>query len=533
MALTCRSFTGPATATLWRKLYNVKPLLRVLPPDLFVDQQEFVSAIRQALARIVQPVDLERFEHYARFVQELHIKWLPDETCLAALQLCFPAPLLPKLRHLNWVPGTSSLSFIIMFLHPGITTLRLYTASAPEAGRLLASSLVPRLPILCPSIQKFGLRGHDDFAPVFTLFYSPSDVTSRWNELRVLDLPYLHGSDIQCIASCSQLASLRVRGLPEDFPYCGISIAQPAFESLRTLELEPQAMHLATSFFESLQPALRLNSLKVKCKEIKRACHWNALILSIARTCDPDTLRSLTIKEYGKYTEDPEPNVPDWYLTALSFDAASQLFIFRNLADLALRSWGGFVFEDEHFDSLARAFPNLQHSELLEDDESYRHEASIYALIPLDRHCPRLHFLTMDFHADEYTYEEHETRGVCQHALTCLDVRYSGITSARVTAALLSAIFPRLNCVSSEGDMPDREDLRGPEPDLACARRERKRKWAQVDRMLPMLRFVRAQVERDVRLRGLEGSSEGVITDQGNSNPPLRDEEYDTDYSDV
>ena len=47
MALTCRSFTGPATATLWRKLYNVKPLLRVLPPDLFVDQQEFVSAIRQ------------------------------------------------------------------------------------------------------------------------------------------------------------------------------------------------------------------------------------------------------------------------------------------------------------------------------------------------------------------------------------------------------------------------------------------------------------------------------------------------------
>lgn len=81
--------------------------------------------------------------------------------------------------------------------------------------------------------------------------------------------------------------------------------------------------------------------------------------------------------------------------------------------------------------------------------------------------------------------------------------------------------------------MPDREDLRGPEPDLACARRERKRKWAQVDRMLPMLRFVRAQVERDVRLRGLEGSSEGVITDQGDSNPPMRDEEYDTDYSDI
>ncbi|KAL1688268.1 hypothetical protein GGG16DRAFT_127343 [Schizophyllum commune] len=463
MALTCRSFTGPATATLWRKLYNVKPLLRVLPPDPFVDQQEFVSAIRQALARIVHSADLERFELYARFVQELHISWLPDETCLAALQLCFPAPLLPKLRHLHWVPGTSSLSFIIMLLHPGITTLRFYMGIAPEAGRLLASSLVPRLPIL------------------------------------FLDLPYLHGSDIQCIASCSQLASLRIRGLPEDLPNCRISIAQPAFASLRTLQLEPQAMHLATSFFESLQPALRLNFLKVKCKEIKKACHWNALILSIARTCDPDTLRSLTIKEYGKCAEDPEPDVPDWYLTALSLDAASQLFVFRNLTDLVLRSWGG--------------------------------PPSTRSSLSLD--TAHLHFLTMDFHADEYTYEEHETRGVCQHALTCLDVRYSGITSARVTAALLSAIFPSLNCVSSEGDMPDREDLKGPEPDLACARRERKTKWAQVDRMLPMLRFVRAQVEQDVRLRGLEGSSEGVITDQGNSNPPLRDEEYDTDYSDV
>ncbi|KAI5887435.1 uncharacterized protein SCHCODRAFT_02515603 [Schizophyllum commune H4-8] len=527
MSLTCRSFSGPATATLWRKLYNVKPLLRVLPPDIFVDQQEF------ALARIVQPADLERFKHYARFVQDLGTSWLPDETCLAALQLCFPAPLLPKLRHLSWVPGPSSLSFITMFLHPGITTLRLYMAGAPEAGRLLASSLVPRLPTLCPSIQVFEFHGHDDFAPVFTLFYSPSDATSRWNELRVLDLPYLHGSDIQCIASCSRLASLRIRGLPEDFPKCGMLIAQPAFVSLRTLELEPQAMHLATSFFESLQLALRLESLKVKCKEIKKACHWKALLLSIARTCDPDTLQRLTIKGYGKYTEDPEPDVPDWYLTALSFDVASHLLTFRNLTHLVLRSWGGFVFEDEHFDSLAQAFPDLQHLELLEEDESHRHEASIYALIPLARHCPRLHFLAMDFHADDYTYEEHETRGVCQRALTWLDVRYSAITSARVTAALLSAIFPRLACVSSEGYMPDREDMRGPDPDLVHTRRERKRKWAQVDRMLPMLRFVRAQVERDVRLRSVEGSTEGVITDQETSNPPLHDEEYDTDYSDV
>ena len=241
-------------------------------------------------------------------------------------------------------------------------------------------------------------------------------------------------------------------------------------------------------------------------------------------------MRSLTIKEYGKYTEDPEPDVPDWYLTALAFDVASQLFVFRNLTDLILRSWGGFVFEDEHFDSLARAFPNLQHLELLEEDESYRHETSIYALIPLARHCPRLHFLTMDFHADEYTYEEHETRGITQRCLTHLNVCYSPISSARITAAFLSALFPNLETVESEGMEVVLSSIHV-DAEAAQRRRTKKMKWRQVARLLPMLRFVRAQERRDSYLRRRDGEAEMVEMDQ--ANPPLDEGDYNTDYSDL
>jgi hypothetical protein len=50
LALTCKSFMGPALDLLWRELDELNPLIRCLPPSLWkIDKQELVS--RLALAQ--------------------------------------------------------------------------------------------------------------------------------------------------------------------------------------------------------------------------------------------------------------------------------------------------------------------------------------------------------------------------------------------------------------------------------------------------------------------------------------------------
>jgi hypothetical protein len=49
LALTCKSFTGPALDLLWRELNGFDPLIRCLPPSLWkIDKQELVSRMAHA-----------------------------------------------------------------------------------------------------------------------------------------------------------------------------------------------------------------------------------------------------------------------------------------------------------------------------------------------------------------------------------------------------------------------------------------------------------------------------------------------------
>ncbi|KAL1726949.1 hypothetical protein EV714DRAFT_286841 [Schizophyllum commune] len=392
------------------------------------------------LSKHIRPTDLVKFNFYARLVQELHVSWLPDTT----------SPLLPNLRSLHWYcVGSPAFSFILMLVHPWVTRL--------EINMALSSSH----PLsLCPDIRHFR-------SLEYTIHVAP-----RWERLQTLD----H------LAAAPQLLKLCVRSLPDDFHRSGISIAQPAFTSLRALELRPQAMHLATGFLQA--------RLKISPNETKKACHWEPLLTS---------LRTLSICDSGRYDEDDD----DLEYTALSLGAVEKLFVFRHLTALTLDSWGGFSIDDDEFPAFAQAFPDIEDLRLLAGlEDANRHDATIYAVASVAQFCPRLRVLHMDFDADAYIYEEHETRGITQRCLTHLNVSF------------LSA-------------------LEGMEvvPSSIHRRRTKKMKWRQVARLLPMLRFVRAQERRDSYLRRLDGEAEMVEMDQ--ANPPLDEGDYNTDYSDL
>ncbi|KAI5887444.1 uncharacterized protein SCHCODRAFT_02552383 [Schizophyllum commune H4-8] len=521
LSATCRTFNGPATAALWSNLLSIKPLLRALPRDIFTDRDEFT------LSKHIGPSDLVKLNFYARLVQELHVSWLPDTTCLAALQLSCTASFLPNLRSLHWYcVGAPALSFILMLVHPGVTTLEIDMALS--SSHPLVSSLLPRLQSLCPDIRQFRLLD-DDWAPRFRTLGYATHVAPRWERLQILDVPYLDGSDLEHLAAISQLHKLCIRSLPDDFHRSRISIDQPAFASLRTLELRPQAMHLATSFLQAIQPMMRLKSLKISPKETKRVDHWDSLLTSISRSCDPNTLRSLSVCDSARYDEDDD----DLESTALSINVVQKLFVFRHLTALELDSWGGLSIDDEEFPALAQAFPDIEDLRLLSGQEdANRHDATIYAVASIAQFCPRLRVLHMDFDADAYIYEEHETRGIAQRSLTHMNVCYSPISSTRITAAFLSALFPNLDTIESEGIEAVVRRTQDEEW-TAQSRRAKKMKWRQVARLLPMLRFVRAQERRDSCLRRLEGEAEEVERDSNQHNQSLDADGYDTDYSDL
>ncbi|KAI5823841.1 hypothetical protein K523DRAFT_376653 [Schizophyllum commune Tattone D] len=513
LSAACRAFNGPATAALWSSLHGIKQLLRTLPPDNFADRDDFT------LSKHIRPTDLVKFNFYARLVQELHVSWLPDTTCLAALQLSCTAPLLPNLRSLHWYcVGAPALSFILMLVHPGVA--RLEIVMALSSSHPLVSSFLPRLHSLCPDIRHFRLLD-DDWAPRFRSLGYTTHVAPRWERLRTLDVPYLDGSDSQHLAAAPQLLKLCVKSLPDDFHRSGVSIAQPAFTSLRALDLRPQAMHLATEFLQAVPSMMRLDCLKISPNETKKACHWEPLLMSISRSCDPSSLRTLSICDSGKYDEDDD----DLEYTALSIGAVEKLFVFRHLTALTLDSWGGFSIDDEEFPAFAQAFPDIEDLRLLAGlEDANRHDATIYAVASIAQFCSRLRVLHMDFDADAYIYEEHETRGFTQRCLTHLNVCYSPISSARITAAFLSALFPNLETVESEGIEVVLSSTQV-DAETAQSRRTKKMKWRQVARLLPMLRFVRAQERRD------NGEEEVVEMDQ--ANPPLDEGDYNTDYSDL
>jgi len=60
LALTCKSFTGPALDLLWRKLDGLDPLIRCLPPTLWKleKQKAGLKLVSQILAHIRECANL-------------------------------------------------------------------------------------------------------------------------------------------------------------------------------------------------------------------------------------------------------------------------------------------------------------------------------------------------------------------------------------------------------------------------------------------------------------------------------------------
>lgn len=524
LALCCKLFLGPALSVLWKSLDSLRPLLRTLPPSVFKKGSMTFETIR-----CIEPKDLDKFNFYAPLVQSLSLSSLPDATCLASLHLSCCTPLLPNLRSLDCAHLRGDFfHHILLFLHHKIT--RLVIRLTPGSYHGIAVSLLPRLPAICPNVHDFAFVGFYDYDNEVHMRIT-SEVASRWDNVNSLHISVLRETDLRKVAALPYLQRLHIES-PHKTLANSAPIPEPAFLALRELCVEVPTMEFGARLMGIVRAGgLNLDKLGIDIQDLSpydvhQKAGWPLLISAVTQSCMPLALRDLKLNECAFYESEELADEDEEWPRTLTLDALRPLFAFPHLTDLKLRCWGGFLLDDNAMQDLAMAWP-LVETLMLEtvraDDRP--HVATIHALVPLARHCPHLKSLVFDFDAASVVYAPAATRGVRQHSLSDLSVEFSPIKSARVVAAFLSALFPNLRVIGSddaaEYDGPDAEE----EMDAA---RTRQQKWRQVERLLPMLRFARAQEHDDHPGASAPGEeiADGTIS-------PLDADFYDTDYSDL
>ncbi|KAL1704000.1 hypothetical protein EV121DRAFT_260180, partial [Schizophyllum commune] len=499
LARCCKGLNAHATAALWKKLPSIGPLLKTLPAGTFkknMPKNQFV------VVKPIEPAGLGRFHFYASLVQDLSIIWLPDVTCLTALQFSCNTPLLPHLRSLNWQTlSFTDMQHIMLFLHPGIARLEL---SIPDPHSVATMSLLPRLHVLCPDISVFHLDGIASFSSEDALRLASAAPTC-WPNLRSLHIPHLAVPDMQKIAMLPYLWSLILHSPMDELAPIPTFDAL-AFSALRALEVQPTSMTYGTNLLVAMTSALNVERFRIMCHDAPRGEAWPALFQAIVHAFNPKTLREVVLEEYGDYEWDESDHEGP---RSITYEQLRQITVFSNLAVLSIHCWGGFFVEDDDLLHLAQALPLLETLVLSPGrGEMREYHATIQGLAHLARHCPRLESLHLDFTANDLYYEESLARDVCQRRLTTLGVFFSPIKSARVVAAFLSAIFPNIKSIPSSKSArvfedDEDEDEEGMEDEEGKIRRM---KWRQVNELLPIFRFVRVQESRGRAPRGVGGT---------------------------
>ncbi|KAH9830735.1 uncharacterized protein C8Q71DRAFT_862190 [Rhodofomes roseus] len=127
-----RTFHSFAMDVLWRRMFELWPLLRVLPACQWANDDDDGSKL--GLFGRLHPDDLHRFQHYARKITVLNL--YGDSVFDSSILLCLSRalgdqPLLPRLRILEW-KGSSDLTdyHILHVASPSLRTLTLESNAA-------------------------------------------------------------------------------------------------------------------------------------------------------------------------------------------------------------------------------------------------------------------------------------------------------------------------------------------------------------------------------------------------------------------
>ncbi|KAG2069537.1 hypothetical protein BDR04DRAFT_1101411 [Suillus decipiens] len=458
LALTCKSFAGPALDLLWRHLGGVEPLIWCLPQSLWKKDGKKLE-----FQRTMTLDDWSIFCKYNHRVRSLLNKcykdYSTDTICSTEIWRAlnhppFSLPLLSNLTSLTWTETSNeTFHYIRLFVAPKLTMLNISVSSSftfsPTEQSILSS-----IAKSCPSIShldldfvRYGDESTELVENTTTLLQSWSQlISSRTRTVSEAAITYLSNSP-----------SLRV--LKFTLPSTVISVdtqkllRRPAFGALQELDIECKNMDLLDAFLKQLAISPKVLSFTIT-HGVNSAQTLPALISRLCNLCADNSLQRVQL------------SITDWpaiHNTSIESGAFRPLFAFRDLRKFNFMMDSRCVvrMDDADLVEMAKAWPLLE--ELLIPGYSQAgHQVTPHAFVSLLWHCPRLvsvavpvDWITIDYSGipRDIPYQ-----GFSHNAVSELVFRGSKIDNPLRIAAFISAIAPNVTSIEEDefdGDSRD------------------------------------------------------------------------------
>ncbi|KAH9937521.1 uncharacterized protein B0H18DRAFT_971036 [Fomitopsis serialis] len=504
LARTCRAFFEPAVDTIWRGVTSLALLAFLLPSDAWKIGDKPKRNRIISFQRVLLPSDFARFQVYGHRVRafgayngsiyRLGRKYKLSRGALAALYEARPTP--PLFPNLDWADLNQDLApYVSMLYCPHIraVTIRMFIARGedPKTQALL------RIPTDCPQLTSL------------TIYCNPLDkqvsdmMKKAVSALPNLTLFALHEAPIsiatlEVLANFANLAHLRI-ALHKDSDPSGVSTNSDSkvlgFNSLRELSLNVNTLEHATHFL-SCVTSPRLVMLVISYDTLATAHETEALFKEIESHLK---LCSLQVSIRPGTPNNLPLDLPSRTLTDITL---LPLLVLRSLRVLTLH---GFPIDinDVMLEAMAVAWPELSRFSLGVDmrwGAELPPRATILALIPFIRHCPKIWSIGYRMKTDVLSRDGDPLlgfsrigKGVVTNKEMEFNIGDSPIHDPIEVASFLSDICPGLWYIGSlwrDGNDVDEDEEGGEEDDDDG---EMYGRWDMVTQYLPHFAKVRMQ----------------------------------------
>jgi len=414
-----------------------------MPEDLWtVESEHREGGVLKTLKfiRALEERDWDRFNYYARRIRRLVGPLLDaldiHETALASLSSYHPTdPLLPNLRglHIDLIKPLKS-PWIPILLNSTVTGVSIYAQTErPNELPALLSAVAHRCADLRHLEFKISFEMGVDMPPVYDLalrelicafqhletFSIPGSLTATPDMIRHLgSLPGLR--DCGIISIPSNLAMLDIQSL--------FAARHDLFPTLQYFHFEVPSLDMAADVIESLQrPYLKHMAMAIESGDTEPSSSLARLTGLFLHPCRASSLTVLYLRG---------PQVDG---TADAFrDAFRSLFPLQALQTLIIHFPCASELDDDWLAEAATAWPHLESLEIWHGAVP---KMTLAGLIPLIRHCPGLHDLSIQVIAKPFDRDLLKD-GTCNKNIRYLDLKGSPIEAPVEVFQCLLQMFP-------------------------------------------------------------------------------------------
>ncbi|TRM58930.1 hypothetical protein BD626DRAFT_633699 [Schizophyllum amplum] len=487
-----------ANVILWQSLDSLIPLLRLMPADMWKMKDSPHSGRKFKFSRPLKPLDWKPVYEIAALVKEIRLhndrarmyeKPVESESVLRAICDCPPpSTLLPRLRHLQlneW--GTRHKSSSRCILQLVSSSLKSLDVTGPWPRLFNFTSLAH----VCPSLESIRCISLD--SPLST---GLAGALVGWRALTnvVIDVSgETLGLIFSCLAQLPNLAGLKI--YCTDCPQAIPSPPRGSFPSIQRIALD-SLQHAVVDAVICSWDRRHIQTLDFSPYPETSAAELLYTINCLVQHCEPVALDEIVIACDGDSPADER---------LMSFDVLSLLSHFCNLTKVTVFGPAGSGIDDDTCAQLAPLWPKVRRLRLgLDYHLPAPSSCTLSALPHFAKYCRQLEWLTLPLNATIIPNPVSPVGllDIRNTSLTRLHIGQAGIKDPTAVALFLSAIFPSLEDVDCIGEFENEEDG-------AIGERDRVHRWAEVRKMLGVLRkkeeyiwdFVEAMIpgSRDIR----------------------------------